>query len=515
MLRRIGLLAALALPLAVPAGAPAGTATRAAGVITWTDGAGVRDNVEVFAGGSEVVFFVFEEGETIPRGHTTPGPGCAYMSNDPEEPEFSMVSCPLAATDRVVVQLGGGDDDLNSSADVGFGTDPSEHPLELHGGPGDDTMKAGAVADLVTGGDGDDALIGLDGDDRVDGGAGNDRLLGWRVTDGDDDVRGGPGFDTADYEERNQGERVSLDDVANDGPATGLQEADNVHSDIEDVTGSFQDDIIVGSAGANVLDGGFGADTITGGGGFDRLAGEAGADTLRDRDGNADRLDCGGGTDTATSDTTDETSGCETDDASDALVADVDKDGVARPADCADRNPAIRPGAADAPDDGIDQDCNGADATIDDRDGDGSPRRFDCDDANTAIRPGAPEVYGNPVDEDCDGRADPLQILDVPLQTSFATRGGRTRIRRLAVGPLRKGTTVRARCQGGGCPFERKTIRVRKATKRLDLRKRLGLRVLRAGARLEITLRRADSVPQVTRLRFRAGALPEQRTRRR
>ena len=56
---------------------------------------------------------------------------------------------------------------------------------------------------------------------------------------------------------------------------------------------------------------------------------------------------------------------------------------------------------------------------------------------------------------------------------------------------------------------------MRKATKRLDLRARLGLRTLRAGARLEIALRRADSVPQVTRLRFRDGALPLQRTRRR
>ena len=75
MLRRLAILAALALPLAVPAAAPAGIATKAGGVITWTDSAGVPDDVEVFAGGGEVVFFVFEEGEPIPAA--TPRPARA------------------------------------------------------------------------------------------------------------------------------------------------------------------------------------------------------------------------------------------------------------------------------------------------------------------------------------------------------------------------------------------------------------------------------------------------------
>ena len=44
------------------------------------------------------------------------------------------------------------------------------------------------------------------------------------------------------------------------------------------------------------------------------------------------------------------------------LNLDADGDGVQRPADCNDNDPAIRPGAKDKPGDKIDQDCNGRDA---------------------------------------------------------------------------------------------------------------------------------------------------------
>lgn len=42
---------------------------------------------------------------------------------------------------------------------------------------------------------------------------------------------------------------------------------------------------------------------------------------------------------------------------------DLDRDGVEGASDCDDRNAALHPGARDIPDDGVDQDCNGADAT--------------------------------------------------------------------------------------------------------------------------------------------------------
>ena len=52
------------------------------------------------------------------------------------------------------------------------------------------------------------------------------------------------------------------------------------------------------------------------------------------------------------------------------------------PADCNDADAAIRPGASEVIDNGIDEDCSGADTEDLDRDADGSARPADCNDAN-------------------------------------------------------------------------------------------------------------------------------------
>ena len=82
---------------------------------------------------------------------------------------------------------------------------------------------------------------------------------------------------------------------------------------------------------------------------------------------------------------------------------DEDGDGFNQRSDCNDGNPRINPIAPDVPDNGVDENCDGADAVNLDRDGDGFQRPADCDDANPSIKPGVRDIPDNNIDENCDG----------------------------------------------------------------------------------------------------------------
>ena len=64
-------------------------------------------------------------------------------------------------------------------------------------------------------------------------------------------------------------------------------------------------------------------------------------------------------------------------------TGDVFSSTVAVPVDCDDHNTSINPAATEIPDDGIDQDCNGADLI--DGDGDGYYADIDCDDGDASL----------------------------------------------------------------------------------------------------------------------------------
>jgi hypothetical protein len=261
-----------------------------------------------------------------------------------------------------------------------------------------------------------------------------------------------------------------------------------------------EDDVAVASAGMTVpvrFDGGEGNDGLFGGGGADTFLGGAGDDNVVSRDGKAEQLDCGSGRDTAISDDADTRTSCE------EIEGDADGDGVRRPADCDDANPAIRPGASDTPDDRVDQDCSGADATNLDADGDGTPRPQDCDDANPAIRPGAREVAGNAVDENCDTEAVPLLGLGGVLRNAWAPSGGRTVNRTLTAREFPNGTRILLRCKGRTCPFRRVVRRVRRG-RAVALHRHFGNRGLARGTRVEVRVTRSGRIGRL--LRFRMGA---------
>jgi len=251
-----------------------------------------------------------------------------------------------------------------------------------------------------------------------------------------------------------------------------------------------------------IFDGGAGNDGLFGGGGNDVFEGGSGDDNVISRDGRAELVSCGSGNDTAISDDGDTRTSCE------EIEGDADGDGVRRPADCNDTKPGIRPGAADPPDDGVDQDCSGTDATNLDRDGDGSPRPQDCNDADAAIRPGATEVAGNGVDENCDTAIVPFPALTGLVGNLWAGAGSRTVNLKLTAKNFPRGTKIELRCSGAGCPSRTLRRTVRRSRSTVNLHGFFGNRRLGRGARVELRLTRAGRIGRVHRFRMASPGVP-------
>ena len=119
---------------------------------------------------------------------------------------------------------------------------------------------------------------------------------------GADDVRGGAGTDTLTLEDHSGGMTINLDDQANDGAAG---EGDNIHTDLESITGTRGDDVFTGTPGRDTFTGHSGNDEIHGAGGDDELNGSTGDDRMFGDAGNdkvqgyegADQVDGGPGSD--------------------------------------------------------------------------------------------------------------------------------------------------------------------------------------------------------------------------
>jgi hypothetical protein len=138
---------------------------------------------------------------------------------------------------------------------------------------------------------------------------------------------------------------------------------------------------------------------------------------------------------------------------------DEDGDGFNQRSDCNDGNPAINPIAPDVPDNGVDENCDGADAVNLDRDGDGFQRPGDCNDGNPSIRPGVPDILDNNIDENCDGsdaKSPPPSkiVISMPFFVSKSTNAFTT-FTVLQVKGFPAGSTVKVSCKapkGKKCP---------------------------------------------------------------
>ena len=363
---------------------------------------------------------------------------------------------------------------------------------------GADNLVGDVNANTFRGGPGADALDGRAGPDTLEGGP-----------DGDD-LHGGVDVDRVSYPE-DAAQVVTLNDLADDGAAG---ERDNVHSDVENIAAGPANDTVIGSAAANTLDGGAGDDELRGGGGLDTLLGGPGNDDILARDGLKDSVDCGPDGGSATVDTIDTVVACTRVDVSDTLVPDVDKDGVTKPLDCNDRNPAIHPGAREIVNNAVDENCDGR-ADLD-RDLDGvkaPPGGRDCNDTNRKIKPGAREIPGNKIDENCDGKADPFPLLESSVGALFITIGGDTRFTDFVVHRGRRGSKIRLLCSGPGCRWKAKTIKVKRNRRKINLMRQVRGLVLHPGARFDVRITKRATIGGAIRITVRSGKPPDRRAR--
>ncbi|NJC41816.1 Ca2+-binding RTX toxin-like protein [Brevundimonas alba] len=126
-------------------------------------------------------------------------------------------------------------------------------------------IYGGALVDSLYGEAGDDVLTGYGGSDILYGGAGNDILDG-----------GAFSGDTASYQFAASGVFVTLDQATPQATNDGDGGVDTL-IDIENLTGSNFNDVLIGNGLANVLVGGTGSDTLIGLAGNDVMSGGVGA----------------------------------------------------------------------------------------------------------------------------------------------------------------------------------------------------------------------------------------------
>ncbi|KAG7455049.1 hypothetical protein MATL_G00252390 [Megalops atlanticus] len=147
-------------------------------------------------------------------------------------------------------------------------------PDYLHGNDGNERIEGLAGDDIIIGQGGDDVLLGGKGDDDIIGGAGNDMIYGgW----GADRIDGGPGVDTVFFSgdvRTSTGVKVNL----YSGRGEWADAQNDTYTDIEAVSGTNFNDLIIGDDEDNELVGKFGNDTLVPGHGTDFLFGGPGND---------------------------------------------------------------------------------------------------------------------------------------------------------------------------------------------------------------------------------------------
>ena len=190
--------------------------------------------------------------------------------------EFGVVTDGVTGSDITYdsierVLSGAGNDGIEATdndefIDAGSGDD------FVNGYGGNDVLYGRQGNDTIAGGEGADQVIGGAGHDQLRGGGGNDALRG---DDGNDNIQGGDGIDTLHYRKTLIG-GITADLTGGFGMGDGF---DSI-TEIENIVGTDNNDVLIGHDGANALSGLSGNDRIEGRDGNDRLFGGFGHDSI-------------------------------------------------------------------------------------------------------------------------------------------------------------------------------------------------------------------------------------------
>uniref|UniRef100_UPI0040472DEE hypothetical protein n=1 Tax=Aliarcobacter sp. TaxID=2321116 RepID=UPI0040472DEE len=229
-----------------------------------------------------------------------------YSSNGASKIEVDLSAVDGSNYSTVIVSGAGAVNDIlrnveNITGTSGNDTITGDDTVNtLLGMAGNDIIDGKGGADYIDGGAGNDTITGGTGADRLFGGIGNDLFIDSNFTgdviDGGTETDTSRGSDTVDYSQvGTYGVNITL----NDAQVTTVTINSETHTivNIENITGTHQDDVITGDVGNNILkgndgldiiDGAAGDDTIDGGAnatGIEILTGGAGLDTIYGGDG--------------------------------------------------------------------------------------------------------------------------------------------------------------------------------------------------------------------------------------
>ncbi len=229
---------------------------------------------------------------TIPSGTGGTATSVTFQNDSPYAVELAQVDATGTVVSVITIPAGNDFTAASTTQTNWVLRDPSTGDiLQVYEAPADGSTQVfdSTGADSLDGGLGDDTLSGDFGNDTLDGGAGNDSLSGGAEQDlfqfgdgfGTDTVDGGEDgddFDTLDFSAMSTGINAVFDgDEQGDVNDTGSADSAEF-TNIEQVTGTAQDDTI--DAGASTADqtliGGDGADSLVGGSGNDTLYGDSG-----------------------------------------------------------------------------------------------------------------------------------------------------------------------------------------------------------------------------------------------